>query len=245
MPQGAVFIPPEEYERRQWEQQQQQLQEREQQQQFQEREQQQQFQEREKNQVEHSSYTRTDIRAPMINMPTPFISSTIGAQDLIGEGFQASVSRITGGSEEMRIEDYPQLIEEAKRDEDAKYREQQLMNQQFEKELDRKTEAYRKTQEAETEWIRKELEKQHLRDVEFRKELMEQAIENQKRQIDLEARYAKKELDRERTKARMALEKSKFHTDIQVNMESAAGLSQSGGQVVSQSERVTQNVRKA
>ena len=45
---------------------------------------------------------------------------------------------------------------------------------------------------------------------------MEQTIEQQKKMIDLEARYAKKELERERQKARQTLERAKFHTDIQV-----------------------------
>nr|WBQ85738.1 CAHS 8a [Macrobiotus joannae] len=193
IPRDAVFVPEdqrEEYERR----------------------------EREQSEVKHSSYTHTEVKAPLMNLPTPFISTSIGlAQQLIGEGFQASVARISGASEEYLVGEFPQIDEEARKDNEAKQREQELTAQMFEKELQRKTEAYRKQQEIETERIRKELEKQHLRDVDFRKELMEQAIENQKRQIELEAKYAKKELERERLRARLTLDKSKFHTDIRVS----------------------------
>nr|WBQ85735.1 CAHS 8b [Macrobiotus joannae] len=174
----------------------------------------------EQSDAKHTSYTHTEVKAPLMNLPTPFISSSMGlAQQLVGEGFQASMSRISGASEEFMVGDFPEIEEEARKDCDAKQREQDLMAQMFEKELQRKTEAYRKQQEIETERIRKELEKQHLRDVEFRKELMEQAIENQKRQIELEAKYAKKELERERLRARMTLDKSKFHTDIRVSAD--------------------------
>jgi len=191
----------------------------------------------EKNQEQNTSYTKTDVKVAMPNISAPFISSSAGlARELVGEGFQASVSRITGASGELDVQDTEQQAEEARRDEEAKAREQELLTQQFEKELERKTEAYRRQQEAETEKIRKELEKQHLRDVDFRKELVEQAIENQKRQIDLEARYAKKELERERNKAKLILDKSRFHSDIQVNMEAAAGTTQSGSQSVAVSE---------
>nr|WBQ85726.1 CAHS 8a [Paramacrobiotus areolatus] len=116
----------------------------------------------------------------------------------------------------MQNIDMTQLDEEARRDYESKQKEQELLQQQFEKELERKTELYRKAQEAEADIIRKELEKQHIRDVEFRKELVEHAIENQKRQIDIESKYAKKELGRERSKARSMLERQKFHSDIQV-----------------------------
>jgi len=195
----------------------------------------------ERKEIQNTSYTHTDVKVNVPNLPAPFISSSAGlAQELIGEGFQASVSRITGAAGELDIREVDeQLAEEMRRDQDSKAREQELLSKQFERELERKTEAYRKQQEIETEKIRKELEKQHLRDVEFRKELVEQAIENQKRQIDLEARYAKKELERERNKAKMVLEKSKFHTDIQVNMDASAGLTQSGSvqTTVSESEK--------
>nr|WBQ85733.1 CAHS 8a [Paramacrobiotus richtersi] len=118
----------------------------------------------------------------------------------------------------MQSIEIPELAEEARRDFAAKTREQEMLSAQYEKEVEKKTEAYRKQQEAEADKIRKELEKQHLRDVEFRKEIVELAIENQKRMIDVESRYAKKDMDRERTKVRMMLEQQKFHSDIQVNI---------------------------
>lgn len=195
---------------------------------------------KEAQEVQNSSYTKTDVKVTAPNLVPPFISTSVNAKDLVGEGFQASVARITGASDELDVEDTPEMIAEARNDSVAKAKEQELLNAYFEKELEKKSEAYRKQQEIETEKIRKELEQQHLKDVEFRKELMEAAIENQKKQIDLEARYAKKELERERVKARLVLDKSKFHSDIQVNMNAAAGNTQSGSQqtVVSESEKI-------
>nr|WBQ85727.1 CAHS 8d [Paramacrobiotus areolatus] len=196
----------------------------------------------ERSEVQQTSYMQSSVKVPFMNLPTPFIStSAVLAQDLVGEGFQASISRITGISDQMESVENPQLDEEARRDLEAKQREQDTLARQYQTELERKTEAYRKAQEVEVEKIRKELEKQHLRDVEFRKEVVEMAIENQKKQIDLESRYAKKEMDRERMRARQMLEQQKFHSDIQVNMESSAAGTHAGGQVVSESHKYTEN----
>nr|WBQ85715.1 CAHS 7a [Acutuncus antarcticus] len=82
------------------------------------------------------------------------------------------------------------------------------------------------------------MEKQHFRDVEFRKELADVAIENQKKQIDLESRYAKRELDRQRQMARESLERSKFTQEIQVNLDTAAGHTESGASTYAESESV-------
>nr|WBQ85728.1 CAHS 8c [Paramacrobiotus areolatus] len=162
---------------------------------------------RERSEVQQTSYMQSSVKVPFMNLPTPFIStSAVLAQDLVGEGFQASISRITGISDQMESVENPQLDEETRRDIEAKQREQDTLARQYQTELERKTEAYRKAQEVEVEKIRKELEKQHLRDVEFRKQVVEMAIENQKKQIDLESRFAKKEMDRERMRARQMLE---------------------------------------
>jgi len=192
----------------------------------------------ENQELQNSSYTRTDIKVAVPDIMPPFVSTSVNAQDLVGEGFQASASRVSGAAQEHEVVETAEQAEEARKEREAKAREQELLNAFFEKELERRTEVYRKQQEVESEKIRKELEKQHQKDVEFRKELIELAIENQKKQIDLEARYAKKNLERERAKARMALEKSQFHSDIQVNMNAAVGKTESGSQltVVSESE---------
>ena len=93
-----------------------------------------------------SSYTHTDVKVNVPNLPAPFISTSAGfAQELVGEGFQASVSRITGSSNEVDVRELDEAMSvEAARDNEAKEREQLLLSQQFEKELERKTEAYRK-----------------------------------------------------------------------------------------------------
>nr|WBQ85699.1 CAHS 5a [Macrobiotus sp. 2 JF-2022a] len=64
------------------------------------------------------------------------------------------------------------------------------------------------------------MEKQHERDIAFRKELMDKAIERQKEEIALEAKYARKELERQREMAVNALDRSKKQTDVQVNIDS-------------------------
>nr|P0CU52.1 RecName: Full=Cytosolic-abundant heat soluble protein 106094; Short=CAHS 106094; AltName: Full=Tardigrade-specific intrinsically disordered protein CAHS 106094; Short=TDP CAHS 106094 [Paramacrobiotus richtersi] len=198
----------------------------------------------EKSEVQQTSYMQSQVKVPHYNFPTPYFTTSFSAQELLGEGFQASISRISAVTEDMQSMEIPEFVEEARRDYAAKTRENEMLGQQYEKELERKSEAYRKHQEVEADKIRKELEKQHMRDIEFRKEIAELAIENQKRMIDLECRYAKKDMDRERTKVRMMLEQQKFHSDIQVNLDSSAAGTESGGHVVSQSEKFTERNRE-
>nr|P0CU51.1 RecName: Full=Cytosolic-abundant heat soluble protein 107838; Short=CAHS 107838; AltName: Full=Tardigrade-specific intrinsically disordered protein CAHS 107838; Short=TDP CAHS 107838 [Paramacrobiotus richtersi] len=217
MNQDAVFIPPPEGE---------------------------QYERKEKQEIQQTSYLQSQVKVPLVNLPAPFFSTSFSAQEILGEGFQASISRISAVSEELSSIEIPELAEEARRDFAAKTREQEMLSANYQKEVERKTEAYRKQQEVEADKIRKELEKQHLRDVEFRKDIVEMAIENQKKMIDVESRYAKKDMDRERVKVRMMLEQQKFHSDIQVNLDSSAAGTETGGQVVSESQKFTERNRQ-
>jgi len=188
------------------------------------------------NKEQHTSYVHTEARAPLINPMPPIVSigSAGLAQEIVGEGFTASAARISGAESSQVMHETQAQREQAIKDQQKYQREQEAIVRSHEKDLEKKTESYRKTAEEEAEKIRRELEKQHARDVEFRKEVVEGAIDRQKREVDLEAKYAKKELEHEKELAMNALDQSKLATNVQVSMETAAGKTVSGGTTVSQ-----------
>ncbi|XP_055355640.1 cytosolic-abundant heat soluble protein 86272-like [Paramacrobiotus metropolitanus] len=181
-----------------------------------------------------TAVTRTTINAPLIHPTTTAVSvnAVSGlAQELLGEGLTASVERVTAGARDEIIYETPEQLER-KRDRDEKYyREKEKIREKHEKEIAKLTEDYREKTEKETAKIRKEMEKQHERDVEFRSKLVEDAIKRQKEELELEAKFAKKELERQRELALDALENSRMHTDISVNMDTTAGHTVSSGHV--------------
>ncbi|XP_055330565.1 cytosolic-abundant heat soluble protein 86272-like [Paramacrobiotus metropolitanus] len=185
----------------------------------------------------NTSYTHTEVRAPLIAPMAPIISTGSAglAQEVIGEGFTASAARVTAGSQAGTVVETAEMREKALKDQEHYQREKEAIARSHEKELEKKTDSYRKEAEEEAEKIRKELEKQHARDVEFRKEMVDTTIERQKREVELEAKYAKKELEHERQLAQDALDKSRMATNIEVSMDTAAGRTVSGGTTVSES----------
>jgi len=189
-----------------------------------------------KDQSKATSYTHTEVRAPLVNPAPPIISTGSAglAQDIVGSGFTASAARISGSAASVNVVETAEMRETRLKEEERYRREQEAIARSQEKDMEKKTEAYRKDAEEQAEKIRKELEKQHAKDVDFRKDMVESAIDRQKREIDLEAKYAKKELEHERELAKAALEESKLRTDVQVRMDTAAGQTVSGGTTVSQ-----------
>jgi len=199
----------------------------------------------EKSDTVHTGYTHTDVVAPMMLSSQPVIIANTGvAQDLVG-GFSANIARVTGTSQELQMQRTPQMIEQERQDEERYNRERDAIQLAHQKEIERMTEEYRKRAEAEAQKIRSELEKQHQRDVAFRKDLIDTAIERQRKEVDLEAKLAKRDLERGGQAAKASLDQSRLATNVDINFNAAASTNseRSEGTTVSESEKFTRDVR--
>nr|WBQ85686.1 CAHS 1a [Mesobiotus radiatus] len=122
----------------------------------------------------------------------------------------------------MQVQKTPQILAMEQQD-DARYRQEQAaIAAAHQKELERLTEDYRKKAEAEALKVKQELEKQHSRDMNFRKELIDIAIERQRKEIDLESKLAKRNLEREAELAKSTLDRTRLATNVEVNFTAAA-----------------------
>jgi len=189
---------------------------------------------------ENTSYTHTEVKAPLYTPAAPSILVSPNlAQDLVGESQTTSSATITSTAQEAFIPEPGYLSEEARRDEEKKQKQLAKIEAKALKEQEKQAEKYRKEAEAKAEKIRKELEEQQQKDIEFRKKIVEQTIEKQKKEIDVEEKFAKKELDREQKIAVNSLEQSSLSTVAQVNLDTSAGTSSSTGTVISESTTET------
>nr|WBQ85703.1 CAHS 6e [Paramacrobiotus richtersi] len=90
---------------------------------------------------------------------------------------------------------------------------------------------YRNQVEADAELIRRTLERQQIRDIEFRQKMVETSVDRQQHEIQLEAEYAMRALEKEREAASRALEQAKAQTHIDVRVDTAIGTTISKGDV--------------
>lgn len=115
------------------------------------------------------------------------------AQEIV-QGYTGSAATYTAQSNDINIQATPQMEEQARKEEEARNRERAAIEKDYDTKVGHKTEVYRQKAEEEARSIRKELEKQHERDIDFRKDLIASAINRQKQEVDLEAKMAKREL---------------------------------------------------
>lgn len=189
-----------------------------------------------------TQFTQSEVKVPLIQPPAPELVLP-PAQGLIGNAKAESSARIISTSQEGFIGDAC-FSEESRQDEKLKQQELAQLAARNQLMAEKKTGRYLVEAEAEAEEIRRQLEKQHQKDIEFRKSLVDQAINTQKKQIDVEEKFAKKELDREAEMALNALEQSKLKTVAEVKLDTAAGTAVSSGTIVSEKVKETTSIEK-
>ncbi|OQV21655.1 hypothetical protein BV898_04553 [Hypsibius exemplaris] len=61
---------------------------------------------KQQQQVEHTEFTHTEVKAPLIHPAPPIISTGAAglAEEIVGQGFTASAARISGGSAEVHVQ---------------------------------------------------------------------------------------------------------------------------------------------
>lgn len=184
---------------------------------------------------ERSGYTYTqdkeiNIAGPMLAPPIPS-----GTHDLLVQGSGGAHAEIHSSTnvDLLSMEEVDKLGPE----EYARYRAKvEDLARQHEADVAGKAAQYRNLVEADAELIRRTLERQHIRDIEFRKDMVESSVDRQQHEIQLEAEYAMRALENEREAARRALEQAKMQTNIDVRVDSAIGTTVSKGNVTTTSE---------
>jgi hypothetical protein len=191
--------------------------------------------------MESTRTGRTYTEDKVLTIPAPVIAPQIHGM--------TNLDLSSGTSAEIHATSDIHLATEAQikdmgPEEYARYRQKvEELARQHEMETSKKAAEYRTEVERDAELIRQTLERQHIRDIEFRKDLVESAVDRQQHEIQLEAEYAMRALEQEREAARMALEKAKASTHIDVNIDSAIGTTHSEGKVTTTTERRTEEVR--
>ncbi|GAU90929.1 CAHS7 [Ramazzottius varieornatus] len=177
-----------------------------------------------KDLIGHRAQTYSSINPPAIHLSPVLVSpGTMGpADEIVGHGLVASAACVSATATPFVFETAEQA-EKSLKDREDYLREQEKISLEHEKKLEKLTDSYRKSTEEEAERIRKELEKQHERDVAFRKDVLNSTIDRQQKEVDLQVKYAKKQLEHEREMAIHALEEAKAQAEVHVQMDTAAG----------------------
>jgi hypothetical protein len=109
-----------------------------------------------------TTYTHTEMKPAMHVVSPILVTSAEGlAQEMIGEGFSASAARVVASSTQESVIETAATSRQAAVDRERRQREMEAVARQSEKDIEKKTDAYRKKAEEEAEKIRRELEKQH------------------------------------------------------------------------------------
>lgn len=192
-------------------------------------------------QLESTRSGRTFTEDKELTIPAPVVAPQIHAHQQVN--LSGGTSATIHATTDLHLASEAQ-INDMGPEEYARYRAKvESLARQHEEETSRKAAAYRNEVEADAELIRQTLERQHMRDIEFRKDMVETAVDRQQQEIRLEAEYAMRALEQERVNARQALDRAQASTNIDVNIDSAIGTTHSQGRVTTTSETRTEASR--